>query len=389
MRNFFTFLGAIAVSVTANAQSAITLNSSNVTGLQTGKAHWNVASNVGMKSPSTGSNQTWDLSGMKDSIQMTTNYVSATGFTSTSVVDTSTYENVIPGAIVKSGFVYDVDANGYFVAGGIIPAQAYSEGFLTGNKYDSSHWAPQTYKDRQNLMVFPATAGSSWTSNGYHRLTFTITVAAYSLKDVPVTVAKHYYVKDTVVGWGTVNVPSSNKSSIGYNSLLVRRKTIVVDSFYLAGNVAPPAMLVALGVKQNDSSATYNEYLYRAGTGTPLVSYSYPDNTYSKPSYTTYDADNVESGINNQGYDPAIFNIFPNPATAGPVNIQVNKLSQNPWNLTVVNSLGQTMVSEKIEGSGNRNLQLNMAGCKAGLYFVHVADNNGNVLMSSKLELTR
>ncbi len=389
MRKFIYFLGFVAASLSASAQSALIFSSSNITGLKAGNTHWNVSSNAGVKSPAMGSNQTWDYSGLKDSVSNTTNYVAASGFAATAVADTSTFENVIGSAYIKASAVYDVDASGMFLAGRTIPVQQYSEGFLTGNNKDSSYWTASTYKDRQNLIVFPETSGSSWSVKGYHRLTFGLSIAAFGLNKTPVAVAKHYYIKDTVIGWGTVNVPSANKSSIGYSALLVRRQTMVVDSFYVGTSPAPAVMLAAFGVKQNDTTITYNEYLYRAGTGTPMMSFTYPNNTYSKPNYVTYDGDNVQSSIENQGYDPAIFSIFPNPVSSGPVNIRVFKMSDKTWNLTLVNILGQTVAYHKIDGTGNQDIQLNLSGYKAGLYFAHVSDDQGNVLMSTKLELSR
>jgi hypothetical protein len=191
-----------------------------------------------------------------------------------------------------------------------------------------------------------------------------------------------------VVGWGTVKIPSSNKSSIAYNALLVRRQTIAIDSFYLGTNPAPLAMLSAFGTKQNDSIVTYGEFLYRAGTGTPVMSFGYADNTYSTPASVSYDADNVQSGIDNEGYDPDMFRIFPNPS-AGIVNFQINKTSELPWNLSLVNMLGQTVKTAKISGSGMQDMQIEMSGSKAGLYYVHLTDELGNVLISSKLEIAR
>ena len=52
-------------------------------------------------------------------------------------------------------------------------------------------------------------------------------------------------------------------------------------------------------------------------------------------------------------------------------------------------SIGPTVKTMKIEGNGNLNMQLDCTGYRPGLYFVQVVDENGNPMVSAKLDIVK
>jgi len=397
MRNLIIFIGILSASLGANAQSAITLTRANITGLSQTITHSVNAGTAGITAPTIGANQSWDFSSLVGITAINSGFVPANfyftnTFSKTAVADSSTSEVVIKlTEEVHAPLVYDIDNNGFFIAGRIISAQNYSEAPLTGQPQDSSFWPFQTYIARENLIAFPATMGSSWTSKTVHPLNSTITIVSYKLKNAPVKVVVHSYIKDTVVGWGTLKVPSSKNASIPYDVLLVRRHTVTSDSFYLNNQPAPVFVMAGFGSKQNDTTSnTYQEFFYRSGNGMPLLTLNFnSDSTYTSPGSANYTVDSVKSGIEDASFNPDLFKIYPNPSSGGLVNFQLLKKNDLPWKLIVVNALGQEVKTIPIEGTGNLNRNFNMNGNEPGLYFVRVTDEIGTTLATGKLDISQ
>jgi len=397
MRKLIIFIGILSASLGASAQSAITLTASNVTGLGPTIIHSVNTNASGVTGAKIGANQTWDYSSLKGGTSLNSGFVPSNfyftnAFSKTAVADSSSLEVVIKATeSVKAPLVYDIDNNGFFIAGRVIVAQNYSEAPLTGNPKDSSFWPQQTYLARENLIAFPATMGSSWTTKSVHPLISTITIVSFGLKKAPVKVVVHSYIKDTVVGWGTLKVPSSKNASISYNVLLVRRHTITSDSFYLNNQPAPVFIMAGFGSKQNDTTSnTYQEFFYRAGNGMPLLTLNFDgDSTYTTPGSASYSTDSVKSGVEYEEFNAEMFKIFPNPSVGDNVNIQFLKKSDAPWTLSISNSLGQVVKKVSIEGIGNLTKDLNLQGIGSGIYFVRISDGEGAILATSKLDIKK
>lgn len=395
MKKLFYFPCAMffaLLAISANGQSAIILDKSNISGLGTETIHTHSTVLTGFTSPSTGANQTWDYSSLSGGKDISTNFIAVGApFSNTAVVDTSTMQSIVKSAAIKGGTVYDIDADGYFIAGKQMPKQAYSDALITGNPKDSTHWDAQSFLSRENLILFPATMGSSWRTSSTHKLNCTITVAAAGLNNAPITFAVSNYTNDTVVGWGTLSIPAGAKPSIPYNVLMIRQRVVEKDSFFLYGSPAPVFLLAGFQSKQNDTTyEDFTESFYRPGFSTPLLTIDYGyDSTYSTPTSIRYDENEIQSSVKNPYYDYDFFKLFPNPAKAGRVNFQIYKNSEKPWKLNIVNALGQNIKTMAVNGNGNLNLFLDMTGINTGLYFVNVTNENGAPMVSSKLDIMK
>ncbi len=390
-KKFILSVFASVFAISAIAQSPITLSATNETALQTGVYHGRVVNTATLMPPSIGANKTWDYSNLHFSPVYTNSLIQATTFSSTAVADTTATETIGNGLVIPVASVYDMDASGFFGAGAIILKQSFTLGAVTGNNNDSLIFQAQVYKYRQNILAFPATYNSVWQSKITHAINFIVNAPSKSLFNAKASKVSHATVIDSVVGWGTLSIPSSNKASIPYPVLLVKEQTKTIDSFFLYGGPAPKALLDSFGVTQGMASYDYSEYFYRTGTVEPLMTIDYnADSTYTNPSAASFTADNVQSGIGNASASFSSFSLYPNPATSGKVECSFNKFSMADWQLNVVNSLGQLIRSQTLSGTGDMTEQIDLSSVRSGgLYIVNVVDENGTLIETGRLSVIR
>lgn len=82
---------------------------------------------------------------------------------------------------------------------------------------------------------------------------------------------------------------------------------------------------------------------------------------------------NVVTGINQHAFDN-VTSIYPNP-TNGVFNLLIGSQIEEQFTYKVTNSLGQLIVSEKIES--NKTQSIDLSGKSAGVYFVTIQGENG------------
>jgi len=370
----------------AMAQSPITLSASNETALQQGVYLSRVVNTASLTPPLVGANKTWDYSKLKAGQINATSLVGAGTFSGSAVADTTATEAIAANFVLPITAAYDMDSMGFFAAGTIISKQTYSLG--SGNTLTVP---AQVYKYRRNYLSFPSTYNSVWKSLTSHTIKFTVYAPSDFLFNAPASKVSHTTTTDSVRGWGTLSIPSFNKGSIPYPVLLVKEQTKTVDSFFLYGSPAPAQLLDSFGVVQGSISYSYSEYFYRTGTLVPLLTIGYDtDYTYTNPSTANFTADNVQSGIEGENASAQNLALYPNPNSSGIVQCSFSKLSSAPWQLKVINSLGQIIGSQIVNGIGNLKEQIDLnTSCANGLYFIDIIDENGSLVDSEKLILTR
>jgi subtilisin-like proprotein convertase family protein len=82
---------------------------------------------------------------------------------------------------------------------------------------------------------------------------------------------------------------------------------------------------------------------------------------------------NVVTGINQNSFEN-ITNIYPNP-TNGIFNLYIGSQVEEQFTYKVTNSLGQLIVSEKMDA--NKTKSIDLSGNSAGVYFVTIQGANG------------
>src|SRR6185437_2196638 len=169
----------ISIPFLSEAQSPITLSSTNETTLQPGIYQGRVVNTSTLIPPSIGAGKTWDYSNLKAGPKYTNSLIKASKFSSTAVADTTATETVGNGLDLPVTAVYDMDASGFFGAGVIIARQSYTLGATTGHNNDSLVFPLQVHKYRKNLLAYPATYKSNWQSNTKDTIKIIVNAPSY------------------------------------------------------------------------------------------------------------------------------------------------------------------------------------------------------------------
>ncbi len=260
-------------------------------------------------------------------------------------------------------------------------------GAMSGNEADSLIVPAQViaYSTPRTILPYPCTMGTSWTTNYRSVANANITVNAFGLHNVPLTVVTNWWIKDSVVAWGEATVPIvGNQSSKAYPILVSQRSSVRQDSLYLGGQPAPDAFVTAFGGSQGELTKTYRYWSFRADEPNYLFVFNYAsDSTYTAtPSFFVSDRVDIANGVNDEPSTIAS-SANPNPAT-NDVRLHFQKPNDAPWSLEIYSTLGERVHTQMISaGYGDVDCPVSVAGFNSGAYMAVVRDQNQRVVSKS------
>jgi len=274
-------------------QKAITLTDDNVQ-LQSGKIHEHSASIKKVKLPSTGSNASWDYSGLSGGAAITYGYLDNNGknkntaFSKTAVLDTGINEHFDPAE--EDGYpttnVYDEDSKGLFFAGLITPKfpRWLGPGFNTN---DSAVIQKQvsTPSSRVDVIKFPATSNSKWSSTSTLKTNFYVNVAELGWEHVTAYEVEYTTVNDAVVGWGDLKIPTTKNQDKHneFDALMVKHSIYTFDSIFVYPFASDPTLEAYFGAPDGtDDGIPYSGITNVKWTGWPL---GYPTSQHQVDQY--------------------------------------------------------------------------------------------------------
>jgi len=385
----------VSVVCFVKAQTPISLEKNNVP-LSAGPFHYAVGNPKNTSLPKNGKNISWDYSGLLKDTGFSESYqfVFHNPFSQSklALTDTGIHEFLTSSNFFSGTDFFDEDSNGFYFSGASVAEQGLSLKNYFNNSADSIYIPEQDDSLRLDLINFPSIFGKGHHEKTIKSLFFFWTVKSANMDSAISFKTTYYSVSDTVTGWGTLRVPVAGKKSIAYTVLLIQRKVVTIDSYFVNGSPANKFFLIAFGMVQGQSIVDCNEYFYRTGHQEPLLAIGFgTDTSYSAPLSVSWSTDSItqQAGINTNDPDNINFSLYPNPVNANQVNWSLAKANGGQWQILVLNSLGQVFRSETIEGNGTINQSFDISGAKAGLYFVAVLDENGQLLGNSKLNITR
>ncbi len=244
---------------------------------------------------------------------------------------------------------------GFVEFGAALAAQAFSLGSFSGNPSDSLAFPAQNLINTPPLVLqeLPSTAGT--TQNQFRRLatTFRITVGAFGISRAPGRYVQRFTHLDSVIAWGTIRVPVAGQpgGSAPVPVLLRRSYIIEQDSFYVAGQPAPPALLAALGLTQGASSRTVFDSFLRESSPQPVAQVSYLNAARTQGEIY------VSAEANLPLRAPALLTeaeaaLWPNPVIAGEaVRVDINGLTQRVP-ATLHDGLGRVVFAPELHPGG-------------------------------------
>ncbi len=396
-KNLFSGLLIVLLCSRLYGQSPVTLSKTN-TPLLPGTVHYKWAGVKGISDPKTGRNIVWNYSSLIGDSSASENYVSKiiTPFTKskTAIIDTEKNEFLLSNHFVPEYNFYDEDASGLYYAGSFVSAKLISTASFFNNPNDNIIIPNQNDSVRINLINFPDSIGESHRQKAVKTFQFSWTVQSANLDTAP-ALKKTYFIRyDTAVGFGTVRIPTPLTKSIAYPVILIRQKTITIDSYFVNGKVPNKYFLLAFGIIQGKKTADCSEYFYRAGRQSPLLVIGFGgDSTFSTPVIAKYNTDSITpeppSSIEMNEAPLTEFNLFPNPSYGNNITCSFAKPTNGTWKLRIANSMGQVVHDENIDAIGNISIALDMNPLKSGLYFATLTDDNNQVIATGKIDLLK
>jgi hypothetical protein len=330
-------------------------------------------------------NATWDLSGVAlQNTFVTYAYRAKTaGFSTATYSDSTTYSLTTSSATSYKAWRNIQQGPGAVTIQGeeILTRQAKSIGSITGVALDSIVYPTQVLNYNATplrIIKFPSTIGSVWVDSTARNLSFTLSISAAGMNNVPGEQRERRISVDSVVGWGSMIVPIVGKTKTAPIKVLqVHHYDISVDSFFLNGSAAPSAVLSAIGVAQGQSKTVVRTYFYRANATRPLIELIHSAPSHSSSASTFYiHAVELQEALGVSEISPTEGNqVYPNPVAAGAsIQLVMPGKTISKQRYTLFNAVGQIVAQglpQRIEVSGLATIVI-PERIAAGLYYLKV-----------------
>lgn len=147
-----------------------------------------------------------------------------------------------------------------------------------------------------------------------------------------------------------------------------------------------PLILKAGESASTDTSADYNmldaDLIEASAKGFSCVKYTVFESNNVKDSVqftVLYNTNLMLTGLNEIHQNISFIDVFPNPAK-GSANVSVLSRKENTSSITVINTIGQTVIAKEVRTvSGINSIPLDLQGLPSGIYFVQVREGETNL----------
>lgn len=391
MKKTLLFGGLCLASISSFGQTAITIMGTDVP-KPTGPI--NTVEISPTAAVSLGDNQTWNYSSLIGFNPATINY---------SIESDAVF--TVAGIDVKldvsksfnAGFSYltsreiDYSSVGVEDKGLYVYPAAYELSTFTGSKLDSLKLPEQKYvlSSPVSIMKFPMTKGSAWKSTSNRSVNFTLSVASAGLVNTP---SQHRYKmvrKDTIVAWGKLSVHTGTGASIPYDVLVDQFEQYAIDSFYVGGAPASPALQAAFSVSQGQiTDKQYAYHFYRKGSPTYLMRLTYgADNTYTKLAAAFVNVDGLTKlGIDQTSDIRYTSLVFPNPSLGNVINVQISGKTIVQAGFDITDVWGKSVAKGLATTQGNNLFQVSLNNSIAeGNYILNLYDQDNKRIVQEHI----
>lgn len=296
-------------------------------------------------------------------------------------------EQSTPTTVVDRTSYYKTDDTGMHEVGTSFSEQRYPIGQFTGNVLDTFYMTNQQYEyvTPRTIMKFPCTMNSAWGSGYSIDFNTELTITNFGLNRAPFVRNTVFAQYDSVIGWGQMRIPMADgKRSASYPVLVVSRSTIIRHLYTLNGQPAPPTLLGAFGLTQNDSSASSSSILFwRAAHQIPLVQLSFSGYELDLDRYITTMVDTknltADGTTNIAEFSSTSANVSPNPVTGSNITVTLENHFTG-GEIGLYNSYGQRMELPPFYIIGTQKLTVNVEDLTTGAYNLQLRDNSGETM---------
>lgn len=328
-------------------------------------------------SPTTGDNQTWDLSDLVTTHFITQTFVDASGddyYTDAVNYRISLYK--LNDFDIDSKDFYVNDDQGYARIGRRITDVEYSITQITGGPNDILHIVGGNFpfEGRMDYIKYPLELDKSWTESYIVPTHYELTVEGFGLNETPGVFYNYVTQTRSVVGSGKLTIPNQNGGVMTIDALIVKGESTVIDSVFLGGQPAPPQLMAAFGLTQGAVATNVTYEFYSPGYGQYVASYD------MESGYVAYSE--VSDLTSSVGYDVInSISIYPNPIKSGSV-LNISNSKFNLSNLVLVDQTGKIILDKEISGNSNISIPNTVS---AGAYLLNSYDANGTIISTNKI----
>lgn len=342
--------------------------------------------------PSEGPDQIWDYQGLTEAGLGDFDWSPATDPFFTAGYHYEAGFVSLSAFTIRTDFYMGLDNFGYFRYGQQQYDTTFSLATVTGGANDELHFLAdqQLYNNISDDVIFPMTYGDQWSNNYSRNTPFEITVAAFGLSNTPGVHKRTITIDREVVGYGKLLMSHpSTTTSDSMDVLLVKNGIESIDSFFVGGMPAPPALLAGMGVTQGSVTNTYHSAFYRQGYGDLLIEFvgtnPAPGSTPINMFFNENGAVPSTVGLNENTLSNV--QIYPNPAAAGQeVMLDLNESAPDVSELTLFSLSGKKSMQLDFSSNGNQTITLKLpANLISGNYLIQGKDNNGAALFVENL----
>jgi hypothetical protein len=264
---------------------------------------------------------------------------------------------------------------GIFRVGSYKLRQREGLGAVSGNQADSLNF-PGSYAVFEAPVFdlkFPAVYGDVWSTDFVSRTEYELTVMP-NLNKVPGLIVQHTIKDNSVVGWGTLRIPTENgSSSIEYEVLLVKEEATIIDSFFLDGRLTPSNLLEAIGLAQGQWEETSRYLFYAPDFERPLLTIELNE-LGTEATQAHYSVNDLLSSV-DRSYTTVDSRAFPNPTDA---NNTLNIQTTFPMDRAVIqlyDASGRQLYQQRYEGNASQSFELRLPNSlESGYYFYTLVD---------------
>jgi hypothetical protein len=380
MKHLFT---AACLLAGGAAHAQITITAAQFPATAASVDRYQAATLTGAAVPTPGANQTWDyrsLTPLSGSSVATSTYSSA-GATPPFTNSVRSYPLSIPlGAFNVNATAYEgFDAQGFSQLGSAIPAQSFPLVTVTGGATDVLSIPAQTATTNVLRVPLPLTTTTKVQRTSRVVNNSTLTIQALLINQASFQYVQRFTTVDSVAGWGTVRIPvaGSAAGSAPIQTLLVQRRVIEQDSFYLNGQPAQGLLLLGLGQTQGSITRTYGRYFYRQNSAQYLLGFSFATSAYTAPTAIAYSAETAIplNATAAREVTTGGLTAWPNPAARGQaLSFALATVAPaQPLRLTLRDALGR-VVAATVAPNGR---PASLPALPAGLYLAEAEAADG------------
>jgi len=273
----------LLASGAAYAQTPITISVAQYPATAATVTRYQLAATTGVAVPTKGANQSWDYRGLAPQGSVLVGTYASAGATPPFTGSNRSYALTLAPFGVTSTAYEGFDAMGYTQLGAAVPAQSFPLTAVTGGPSDALSIPAQNIAVNLLRVPLPLTSTTLVTRTSRVVSNSLLTVLLLGLNQAAFRYVQRVATVDSVAGWGTVRIPvaGSPAGSAPIPVLLVQRRTMQQDSFYLNNQPAPVFLLATLGQTQGGLTYGYTHTFYRQNSAQDVLSFSYANSTFT------------------------------------------------------------------------------------------------------------